>query len=253
MTGDSDGFSFDSAGASDAGRVRDHNEDSFLALPSAGVWMVADGMGGHHAGDVASQILAEELETVGVPVSAQDQRARVSERVTRAHHRIQAHSDELGHATVGSTLVALMIHETGFTCLWAGDSRIYLLRAGRLSRLTTDHSEVQELLAAGAIDADEARHWPRKNVITRAIGIYATPQTEAVTGMVEDGDAFLLCSDGLTEHLDDDEIAEVLDDGDAKTSARALVAETLARGARDNVTVVVVRCRASGGERRQGR
>ncbi|MCQ0969400.1 protein phosphatase 2C domain-containing protein (plasmid) [Paracoccus sp. TK19116] len=248
MTGDSEGFSFDSAGATDTGRVRDHNEDSFLTLPSAGVWMVADGMGGHHAGDVASQILAEELETVGVPVSAQDLRARVSERVTRAHNRIQTHSDQLGHATVGTTLAALMIHESGFTCLWAGDSRIYLLRKGRLSRLTTDHSEVQELLSAGSIDAEEARHWPRKNVITRAIGIYRTPRTEMVTGMVDDGDSFLLCSDGLTEHLEDDEIAELLGDGNAETSARAMIAETLARGARDNVTVVVVRCRANGGE-----
>lgn len=245
MSGDSDRFVFDSAGRTHTGRVRSHNEDCFLELPSAGVWVVADGMGGHDAGDVASRIICEEIGSVGVPVSAQDQRARVTERMERAHQRILAHSEELGHATVGATVVTLMIHDAGFACQWAGDSRIYLMRAGRLSRLTTDHSEVQELLAAGTISEEEARVWPRKNVITRAVGIHERPNTETVTGVVQPEDVFLLCSDGLTEHLADEELAQALGTADAAAViADALLAETLARGARDNVTVIVLRCNA---------
>ena len=246
MSGANDYLSFDTGRATHTGHVRAHNEDAFMALPGAGVWLVADGMGGHDAGDVASQIIAEEVESVGVPVSAQDLRARVAERLGRAHRRIIAHSQEIGVMTVGATVATLMIFETGFACLWAGDSRVYLLRAGRLSRLTTDHSEVQELIDAGRITAAEARHWPRRNVITRAIGIREAPGTETVTGMVQPGDVFLLCSDGLTEHVEDAELARFLAPSSegAQMVADRLVAETLDRGARDNVTVLVVQCRA---------
>lgn len=244
MVGESDLFLFDTGVDSDTGCLREHNEDSYLSLPSAGVWVVADGMGGHQAGDVASGIIAEEIESIGVPVSPQDQRARVSERLDRANQRILAHAAEIGHVTVGATVVSLLIYEAGFVCIWAGDSRIYLLRNGRLSRLTVDHSEVQELLSAGAISEDEARHWPRKNVITRAIGIHSEPNYEAVTGSVREEDVFLLCSDGLTEHLLDDELAETLADDqmDAQQMVGRLIDMTLQRGARDNVTCIVVRC-----------
>ncbi|WP_299840673.1 protein phosphatase 2C domain-containing protein [uncultured Paracoccus sp.] len=250
MPGDSDLFLFDTGAGSDTGRLREHNEDSYLSLPSAGVWVVADGMGGHQAGDVASAIITSEIESIGVPVSAQDQRARVSERLDRAHHRILARSAEMGNVTIGATVVALLIHEAGFVCLWAGDSRIYLMRQGRLSRLTVDHSEVQELLSSGMISEDEARHWPRKNVITRAIGIHDGPNYEAVTGSVQQGDVFLLCSDGLTEHLRDEELAEVLasDRATAQQMVDHLIDETLRRGARDNVTCLAVRCLPRGGE-----
>lgn len=246
MPGANDFFDFDNGCASDTGLVRDHNEDSCLMLPGAGVWLVADGMGGHDAGDVAARMIADEVDSVGIPVSAADLRARVAQRLDRAHRRIMAHSRAIGHRTVGATVAALLIFDTGFTCLWAGDSRVYLWRAGRLSRLTTDHSEVQELVDAGQITADEARRWPRKNVITRAIGIDHGAAVETVTGMVRGGDVFLICSDGLTEHLDDTEIAFHLDPAEGRSAqavADALVAETLVRGARDNVTAVVVRLR----------
>lgn len=250
MPGEIDFFQFDSAAGSDTGRLREHNEDSYLSLPSAGVWVVADGMGGHQAGDVASGIITEEIESVGVPVSAQDQRARVSERLDRAHHRILAHSAAMGHVTVGATVVALLIHDAGFVCMWAGDSRIYLMRGGRLSRLTIDHSEAQELLASGTITAEEARNWHRKNVITRAIGIHDGPNYEIVTGSVREDDVFLLCSDGLTEHLRDEELAELLANErlDSHQMIGHLIQETLNRGARDNVTCIVVRCLPQRGE-----
>jgi serine/threonine protein phosphatase PrpC len=250
MPGDSDLFLYETGAGSDTGCLREHNEDSYLNLPAAGVWVVADGMGGHQAGDVASGIITEEIESVGVPVSAQDQRARVSERLDRANQRILAHSAEMGHVTIGATVVALLIHEAGFVCLWAGDSRIYLMRQGRLSRLTVDHSEVQELLSSGAISEAEARHWPRKNVITRAIGIHDGTHVETVTGSVQEGDRFLLCSDGLTEHLEDEDLAAILSNplAHAGQIVDRLIGETLNRGARDNVTCIVVRCLPLGGE-----
>lgn len=236
-------FGFDTGAATHTGHVRECNEDSFIALPAAGLWVVADGMGGHDAGDIASAIITEEIESVGIPVSALDLRARVAERLGRAHGRITAHSQELGHATVGSTVAALLIFGDGFACLWAGDSRIYLLRGGRLSRLTTDHSEVQELIEAGRLTEEQARTWPRRNVITRAVGIHAAPNLDQVTGAVQEGDVFLLCTDGLTEHLRDPELAAALAGRDTpQRAADALVAETLARGARDNVTTIVLRC-----------
>ncbi|TRW99619.1 serine/threonine-protein phosphatase [Paracoccus sp. M683] len=244
MPGETDLFLFDTGAGSDTGCLREHNEDSYLSLPSAGVWVVADGMGGHQAGDVASGIITGEIESVGVPVSAQDQRARVSERLDRAHNRILSYAAEIGHVTVGATVVSLLIYEAGFVCMWAGDSRIYLMRNGRLSRLTIDHSEAQELLASGALTEEEARNWPRKNVITRAIGIHEGPNYETVTGSVRDEDVFLLCSDGLTEHLLDEELAELLADRHlgAQQMVDRLIDETLRRGARDNVSCIVVRC-----------
>lgn len=240
-------FQFETGEATHQGCVRDHNEDAVLTMPQAGLWLVADGVGGHEAGDVASALIVEEVGSVGVPVSAQDLRARVSERLARADRRIREHAVRRGGALIGATVVALLIHDTGFTCLWAGDSRIYLLRRGRLTRLTSDHSEVQALIDAGAMSEAEARRSPRRNVITRAIGIESAALTEAVTGMVEADDLFLLCSDGLTEHVGDDELAPFLaQDWPAQALADGLIAETLARGARDNVTAVVLRCRPPG-------
>ncbi|MDO5603703.1 MAG: protein phosphatase 2C domain-containing protein [Paracoccus sp. (in: a-proteobacteria)] len=234
---------FETGEATHQGRVREHNEDAALALPLAGIWLVSDGVGGHEAGDVASALIVEEVASVGVPVSAQDLRARITERLARADRRIRDHAITRGGVLMGATVVVLMIHETGFVCLWAGDSRIYLMRHGRLTRLTTDHSEVQAMVDAGRLTEAEARRSPRRNVITRAIGIADAGGTEAVTGTVEPDDLFLLCSDGLTEHLEDEELALHLSQQlPAQAIAEGMIAETLARGARDNVTALVLRC-----------
>lgn len=236
---------FDTGAMTHRGVVRDHNEDNYIALPDTGIWVVADGMGGHEAGDVASRLIVEEINSVGVPVSAQDQRARFSERLTRANERILSHAHERQLATVGSTLAALLIHGHELACIWAGDSRVYLLRKGMLRRLTTDHSEVARLVASGTMTEEEARNSPARNVITRAIGIQMQPNPEAVTGFVEDGDTFLICSDGLTEHNSDDDLRCILSQPDsAAVAAERLIQQTLKRGARDNVTAIVLHCRA---------
>ncbi|PTV95957.1 protein phosphatase [Rhodobacter aestuarii] len=240
---ETDLFLFDTGQRTDVGRVRDHNEDAYLARPDAGLWVVADGMGGHAAGDFASLAITGELGQIGVPGSLDDLQARVFERLGRATMAIRSRSQALGGATVGATLVALLLYEDEFACLWAGDSRVYLMRGGTLFRLTEDHTEVQALLNAGAITEAEARTWPRRNVITRAIGVTDLPECERSSGRVEAGDLFILCSDGLTGHIEDNEIEQM---AKAPRSAQALcdelVALTLERGAHDNVTAVAVRC-----------
>lgn len=238
-----DYFRIETGGATDTGRIRDHNEDSFVVRPELGVWVVADGMGGHEAGDYASQTITGEMASLGFAISAGDLQARFLERVGRAHARIREHSVSLGGTTVGATLVGMLMHEDNFACVWSGDSRIYRFRDGALEQLTKDHTEVQELLEAGMINAEEAETWPRKNVITRAIGVSDQPNCDVMSGQVQSGDMFLLCSDGLTEHNNDADIAALMThDGQPQDICDAMIAQTLDRGAKDNVTAVVVRC-----------
>lgn len=235
-------FVFETGAASDTGRVRNHNEDSFLIQPESGVWLVADGMGGHQAGDFASRTIAETVASVGRPASAPDLQARFMDRLIHAHALIQDQSRRLNGATVGATLVALLAFDRHFACIWSGDSRIYLMRGGQFQQVTTDHTEVNELLRQGAITPEQAASWPRRNVITRAIGVHDRPMTDEIAGSLAHGDTFLLCSDGLTEHIEDREMAEALTQYPPQQACEALVQLTLSRGAKDNVTVVVVRC-----------
>ncbi len=245
-------FAFETGQATDTGRVRDHNEDSLLTRPDFGLWVVADGMGGHAAGDYASQTIAHESASVGMSSSLTDLEARFMERLGRAHDAIRAHAATLGSGTIGATVVSLLTHEDSYACIWSGDSRIYLMRHGQLVQQTRDHTEVQHLLDTGAINAAEAETWPRKNVITRAVGVSDAPQCDVVEGELHDGDVFLLCSDGLTEHVSDHEIATHLGHVQNGTSAQAvcnaMIEQVLARGAKDNVTCILVRCTARAGE-----
>lgn len=246
MTSEDDGFIFEDGAITHQGAVRPHNEDNLVLMPDIGVWAVADGMGGHQAGDVASRLIVEEIASIGLPISALDQRARLLERIERANLRILAHARDRSLTTVGSTLAALLIYGHEFACIWAGDSRVYLLRKGILHRLTTDHSEVARLIARGELAEEEARTYPNRNVITKAIGIQINPNPETATGVVEEGDVFLICSDGLTEHICDEMIRSLLITTEpAQLISDHLLEQTLARGARDNVTAIVLRCRAS--------
>ena len=235
-------FTLETGAATDTGRVRALNEDAFLVKPEFGVWVVADGMGGHQAGDFASQTIAAELSSIGYGSSPEDLQARFMERLSRAHDRIRAHGDALGGGTVGATLVGLLSYEDRYICIWSGDSRIYRLRDGKLSQQTKDHTEVRELFEAGLISAQEAADWPRKNVITRAIGVTDPSRCDVIEGDLQEGDVFLLCSDGLTEHNSDADIGAALAAGFAPQQVcDMLVEQTLERGAKDNVTVVVMR------------
>jgi len=241
MTVQTEYYTISTAGQTNTGRVRDHNEDSFLTRPESGVWVVADGMGGHDAGDFASQTITEELASVGVPISAEDLQARFMERLSRAHARIVEHASTLGGGTVGATLVGLLAYEDHYLCIWSGDSRIYLLRDGMMIQQTKDHTEVNDLLDAGLMSPEEAENWPRRNVITRAIGVSPEPQCDIVAGQLQPGDVFLLCSDGLTEHNSDADLLQALVSASStEVACENMIQMTLDRGAKDNVTAVVV-------------
>ncbi len=235
-------FALDSGVLSHRGMVRAHNEDSVLSMPEVGLWVVADGMGGHSAGDVASQTIVAAEAEVGQPDSVADLQARFLERLDLAHDRIRTYSQSHGGSTVGSTVVALLCCGEHFACIWAGDSRVYRLRDGKLLQLTTDHTEAQELLRRGILTAEQAQTWPRRNVITRAIGVFDEPNPDQITGKIVAGDTYLLCSDGLTEHVTNSEIAFHMAHDASQACCEALVNLTLERGARDNVSVIVVRC-----------
>lgn len=247
-----DFFEFETGHATDTGRVREHNEDSYQSLPDYGLWVVADGMGGHAAGDYASQTIAHESTSIGIATSLSDIEGRFMERLVRAHDTIRAHAAALGSGTIGATVVSLLTYDAEYACIWSGDSRIYLSRHGHLVQQTRDHTEVQHLLDTGAISAEEAATWPRKNVITRAVGVSAAPQCDVVEGTLEHNDVFLLCSDGLTEHISDPEIADFLDKirhgAQVQDVCDDMIDTVLSRGAKDNVTCVLVRCIARGKE-----
>ncbi|KIC47761.1 serine/threonine protein phosphatase [Tateyamaria sp. ANG-S1] len=242
-------MAFETTCKTDVGCVRSLNEDSVLVRPDWGLWLVADGMGGHAAGDFASQTIVGAMETVGLPTGAVDLKSRFMDRLTQANRDIQAHAEQLGSGVIGSTVAALLIQQDHFACIWSGDSRVYRMRGSTLTRVTRDHTEVQALLDTGAITLEEAEASPRKNVITRAIGVTAEPDCDMVEGALADADTFLLCSDGLTEYFADSELAEVLytgANGDLGPMCEQLVKTALERGGKDNVSVVMVRCRHMG-------
>lgn len=238
-------FRIDTAGLSHVGNVRKLNEDSYITRPEIGLWSVADGMGGHDAGDFASQSVVEALARLPKPRSAPELLGSFEQAVLDTNRMIRAEAQSRGaHSVIGCTLVVLIIFGDVYACVWSGDSRIYRIRGHRIEQITRDHTEVQELLDSGVLTPAEAASWPRKNVITRAIGVADEPELEMVQGRLEDGDIFLLCSDGLTGHVEDQEIlAESASTRSLNRFCERLIELTLLRGAKDNVTVVAVSCR----------
>ena len=234
-------FTFESWAVSHPGRVRASNEDRYLMEPEAGLWLVADGMGGHDSGEVASSLIVEQLATLGIPSTASDQHARFIDRLTRANHDILSYSS--GHGgVVGSTVVALLVFADHYRCLWMGDSRVYRLRGGTLEQLSRDHSEVEDLVTRGVLSREEARSWRGRNVITRAVGVTAALDIEVVYGTLASGDIYVLCSDGLTAHCSDEDIRSAVAADGPEKSVETLLDLTLSRGGTDNVTIVVVLC-----------
>ncbi len=231
---------FETGAATHVGKVRSANEDSLVVRPELGLWAVADGVGGHEAGQFASQTVVIDLGSIGPAVSQADQMARFKDRILRANDKVLHVREERDGVLIGTTVAALLIYDETFTCAWMGDSRIYRIRDGRIEQLSRDHTEARELVEQGILTPEEARTWPRRNVITRAIGIFDEPEVEEEHGTIEPGDTFLICSDGLTGHISDDEITKMVENKRAQDACDDLIEETLARGATDNVTVIVV-------------
>ncbi|MBV8915098.1 MAG: serine/threonine-protein phosphatase [Acetobacteraceae bacterium] len=226
----------------DVGTVRTNNEDSFVCRPEIGLWMVADGAGGHEHGELASGMLAGALEAA-TGVAGSDLIAEIRASVARTHEELRARADaeagRSGHAvTIASTIAVFLASGAHYACLWAGDSRVYRLRLGQLTQLTRDHSLVQVLVDEGAISPAEADRHPHANVITRAIGAEGEPpELDKITDRADPGDRFLLCSDGLNKALDERLIARLAATDDP---ARRLIDAALEYGVRDNVTAIVV-------------
>ena len=226
--------------ATHVGRVRAVNEDAILALPDRGIWVVADGMGGHAAGDVASQAVIESVAAIAPGLAPGDLMRALRRAILDAHARILAEAQARGCGTVGTTVVALILGQGHFACLWAGDSRLYRLRAGRIALLTTDHSVVASLVEAGRMTWDEAEHHPRSNAITRAVGVGDALDLDKVRGEVEAGDRFVLCSDGLTRYATFADLEAMAARAPIETLAETLVSFALDRGGGDNISVIVV-------------
>lgn len=222
------------------GAVRSHNEDTLVSRCDIGLWAVADGAGGHDAGEVASAMIAEALQTIPHGLSAEEVLTQARMRMAATHNALHAKAAEKGEdAVIASTVVIFLVRQHHFACLWAGDSRAYRLRGGELLQITRDHSLVQVLVDEGAITPEEAERHPKANVITRAVGAGTDVlELDKVTGRMEPGDRFLLCSDGLCKTLDEATIGALM--ADADDPAARLVDAALARRVRDNVTAVVL-------------
>ena len=153
-------------GLTDEGLVREHNEDYISWFPETGLVILADGMGGHDAGEIASASIVEHAESIGSPISARDLLARFQDRISKANSEIRSIAAQRNGGTIGSTLASLLTYDRHYACVWSGDSRVYLVRRGEISQLSKDHTEVQELFDRGLINEEEAENGPRKSVIT---------------------------------------------------------------------------------------
>ena len=228
-----------SSACSHIGKVRKINEDAYLDKAHAGLWVVADGMGGHAAGDQASRSIVAALGGVSPAPTLGAFVNRVCDCLQQVNQELIAMGAEK-HRVTGSTVVALLAHGPGCAILWAGDSRAYLLRDSALKQLTADHSQIDLYVRLGLIARDQAANHPLSNIVTRALGTHEALDLDRDTIEAHAGDRFLLCSDGLYRHLTHEEIASLLRTGSAGSAAQSLVDLTLDRGAFDNVTVVLI-------------
>ena len=236
-------FRFTSSSASHVGMVRKLNEDSFISRDDLGLWAVADGMGGHQAGDLASQKVVGALAQVPAANSIGDLLRATRAAIHQANSELVGMAGQFGSSKVpGSTVAALVIRDGAAAAVWAGDSRIYRLRKGEIQQITRDHSHVQELLDQHLISPEEAEHHPMANVITRAVGIEEPLDLDVLHLEVDDGDRFLICSDGLSRLVSPEELQDLLQTRDLQEAVNTLLHTALLRGAPDNVTILSVEC-----------
>ena len=257
MTTGSTTATVEAFGLTDVGRKRKHNEDAYALDVNEGLFIVADGMGGHAAGEVAAKIT---VETIGEFIAA----TRQKEEATwpfRYDHQLEFNSNRLAIAIekanervmaavaaqpwlkgMGTTVVAGLLNEKTLSLAHVGDSRAYLFRGGQLTRLTDDHSWVHEQVAAGILTEEDAKSHPLKNVVTRALGGGPSVSADLQELSFQPGDEFIFCSDGLTTMLSDEEIQETIEkEREPQGLCRKLVDMANERGGVDNITVVVVR------------
>ena len=240
------------ATATHSGMVRSHNEDSIAADASAGLAVLADGMGGYNAGEVASGIavamISAELKKALSSVTGEFDVAKaeklVGEHAVRANNAIfQASQSQQQYAGMGTTLVVALWHDDRMIVGHIGDSRLYRMRANKLEQVTRDHSLLQEQIDSGLITKEQARHSQNKNLVTRAVGIDPEVEAEVHSYPVQVGDIYLLCSDGLNDMVTDEDMELTLSSLQANLplAAEQLVQQANDNGGRDNVSVILVR------------
>ena len=224
----------------DVGLVRKVNEDSMVSLPELGVFVVADGMGGHAGGDYASQTIIAKIGAIDPQLPSGEVMKTMRSAILESHYEILAEAERRGSGTIGSTVVGLILSEPHFACLWVGDSRLYHMRNGKMTQLSSDHSLVNDLLESGQITAEEAENHPHGNVITRAVGVGDALEIDKLRGTYEPGDRFLLCSDGLSGFVTDEVIAQYMGTAPITSLCNELIDLALQGGGRDNITAIVI-------------
>ena len=235
-------MSFETISRTHVGLQRKINEDSVFVDSERGLWAVADGMGGHEAGEVASMMVTDALRCL----PAADDVDGLTGEAVEALQQVNSELIELARSsereqTIGTTVVGLAVADGSFRCFWMGDSRAYRLRGGEIERLTKDHSLVQTLVDAGMLTPEQAENHENANLITRAVGVAQIAEVDVVGGDARSGDQFLLASDGLTRLVNDDELARELQRGPPAEVADNLIETVLARGAPDNVSLVITK------------
>ncbi len=223
------------------GYKRKHNEDSILTHENGSLFVVADGMGGHAAGDLASQSITAELSRLKLATEQHKAIDQIEAALLSVNQKI--HSGVLfdnDTAVAGSTVVVAYIANDLCSCLWVGDSRLYIFRNNRLYQITRDHSLVQEMLDKGQLSVEEAKQHPKSNVITRAVGVDENLQIDINQFELQAGDKLLLCSDGLYNEITTEVIINSLKEDQADHIANKLLGEVLLRDAADNISIIVI-------------
>lgn len=232
----------ESASRTDVGLKRKINQDSVLDEPRRNLWAVADGMGGHQAGEIASAMVVNALKALPNGDTLDDTISAARETLSGVNQDliVLAQSQPDGRS-IGTTVVGLVIADGAYRCFWAGDSRAYLLRNGELLRLSRDHSLVQDMVDVGMLTPHEAERHHNSNIITRAVGVAKDLKLDVVGGDALPGDQFLLASDGLTRVVDDEELMAEMMRGPPDRTADCFIEMVLGRGAPDNVSLVIVK------------
>ena len=236
-----EGYHWTSCARTDVGKVRKVNEDAVLDHGDAGIWVVADGMGGHAAGDVASNSIVDRMSQIYATEDANELVDAAENSLLEVNEDlIQQAAERTDRQTMGSTVAVMLAFHKKCFLLWAGDSRIYRVRNNQLKRITYDHSKVQDLVDDGLLTEEEAERHPEANVITRAIGASRNLFIDLDMYDVKPGDRYMLCSDGLYKEVMEEEMVDLITRGSPEDACNALVELTLDRGSRDNVSVIVV-------------
>lgn len=237
---DANDYFWRSAQRSHVGNVRRVNEDSVLVRPDLGIWAVADGLGGHQCGDKASRMVVEALSEITSEPDLERLLASARDRLAEVNDSLTQGASDPPAGTPGSTVASLLVLGASAAVLWAGDSRVYLLRDGTLRRLSRDHSQAEELVQSGLLERDQVVGHPASSVLTRAVGGVGELELEHVVIDVFPGDYFLLCSDGLYNEVSEPEMERLLAENDCESAAEALLQLALSGEARDNVSVVAI-------------